>query len=153
MNESPQKADFEFSGYKIIDFHFSDPDPNYQVIHVDLNPIGVYDENSGFYKLDLSVFVTASKDAGKKDVVEVFRLLMQTGFNFPNKPLIDEIPNFFYSNSVAIAFPHIRAFVSTTTLQANVRLILLPLLNFTGLQEMIKQSTQVIKRDTLELSK
>ena len=53
----------------------------------------------------------------------------------------NDIPGFFYPNSIAILFPYIRAFVSTLTLQANVTPIVLPTLNLTNLQEKLKKNT------------
>ena len=57
--------------------------------------------------------------------------------------LILEIPDFFYPNSLAIIFPYIRAFVSTLTLQANVRPIVLPTVNLMGLTDMLRKETTV----------
>ncbi|EXZ22215.1 pretranslocase subunit SecB family protein, partial [Bacteroides fragilis str. S13 L11] len=52
-----------------------------------------------------------------------------------------EIPNFFYPNSIAILFPYVRAFVSTLTLQANIKPILLPTLNLSSLQDTLRENT------------
>ena len=65
-------------------------------------------------------------------------------FTFNAQVTIDEIPDYFYPNSIAILFPYIRAFVSTMSLQANVQPIMLPTINLTGLTEELKKQTQVV---------
>ena len=47
----------------------------------------------------------------------------------------------FISNSIAILFPYVRAFVSTLTLQANIKPILLPTLNLSSLQDILRENT------------
>lgn len=56
----------------------------------------------------------------------------------------NEIPNYFYANSLAIIFPYIRAFVSTITLQSNMHPIVLPTVNLMGLSEKLKRNTDVV---------
>ena len=55
---------------------------------------------------------------------------------------LEEIPGFFYPNSLAIIFPYVRAFVSTITLQANVHPVMLPTLNLIGLTEELRSNTR-----------
>lgn len=66
-------------------------------------------------------------------------------FKFQDKLLFDEIPAFFYKNSIAIAFPYLRSFISTLTLQANIKPIILPLMNLSELEKPLKDNTTVIK--------
>lgn len=56
----------------------------------------------------------------------------------------NEIPDYFYANSLAIIFPYIRAFVSTITLQSNMHPIVLPTVNLMGLSEKLKRNTDVV---------
>ena len=62
-------------------------------------------------------------------------------FKFKENISLAEIPNFFYPNSIAILFPYVRAFVSTLTLQANIKPILLPTLNLSSLQDILRENT------------
>ena len=64
-------------------------------------------------------------------------------FQFNGAIGLDEIPAFFYPNSIAIVFPYVRAFVSTLTLQANVQPMLLPTINLSSLQETLRKNTEV----------
>lgn len=82
---------------------------------------------------------TAKDDGTGREVVSVncVALYMFKGVNS-----IEEIPAFFYNNAIAILFPYIRAFVSTVTLQANIKPILLPTLNLSDLQDRLKENTR-----------
>ena len=63
-------------------------------------------------------------------------------FKFDSNIQREEIPSFFYANSIAIIFQYIRAFVSTVTLQANFQPIVLPTMNLSPLEEILKNNTK-----------
>ncbi len=62
-------------------------------------------------------------------------------FEFEDKINFEDIPSYFYINSIAILFPYVRAFVSTVTLQANIPPIVLPTMNISSLGKPLKEST------------
>lgn len=62
-------------------------------------------------------------------------------FKFQDVNSLEEIPDYFYANSIAIIFPYLRAFVSTVTLQANIVPLLLPTMNLSNLQVELKAHT------------
>jgi preprotein translocase subunit SecB len=62
-------------------------------------------------------------------------------FSFTDVSSIDEIPTYFYKNSIAIVFPFIRAFVSSVTLQAGITPIILPTMNLSSLEGQLKEKT------------
>ena len=64
-------------------------------------------------------------------------------FEFQDVERIEDIPDYFYANSIAILFPYVRAFVSTLTLQANVPPMVLPTLNLFPLQKILQENTIV----------
>ena len=66
-------------------------------------------------------------------------------FTFKEVVTIDDIPAYFYANSIAILFPYVRAFVSTVTLQANFQPIVLPTMNLSGLSNTLKEHIKVIE--------
>ena len=72
---------------------------------------------------------------------EVVNVRCVARYSFHDIHSLDEVPDYFYSNSIAILFPYVRAFVSTLTLQANVAPILLPTLNLSELQNVLKENT------------
>ena len=62
-------------------------------------------------------------------------------FKFENVSSFEEIPDFFYRNSIAILFPYVRAYVSLVTTQANVPGVILPTLNLSGLEVDLRKNT------------
>lgn len=62
-------------------------------------------------------------------------------FNFENVTKINDIPDFFYRNSIAILFPYVRTYLSLVTTQANVPGIILPTLNLSGLESELRRNT------------
>ena len=66
-------------------------------------------------------------------------------FGFTEPIELSEIPDFFYPNCMAIVFPYVRSFLSTLSLQANVPPIILPIINFSDLQGVLKRNTKEVK--------
>lgn len=67
-------------------------------------------------------------------------------FSFKNVNEKNDIPEYFYSNSVAIIFPYLRSFVSMITMQANFgEPIVLPLLNLSAIGKVIKNDMKVVE--------
>lgn len=64
-----------------------------------------------------------------------------TKYQFENVNSFEEIPDFFYKNSIAILFPFVRAYVSIITIQANVPSVMLPTLNLSSLESELKENT------------
>jgi preprotein translocase subunit SecB len=62
-------------------------------------------------------------------------------FKFEDIASPEEIPDFFYRNSIAILFPYVRAYLSLVTTQANVQGIILPKLNLSHLDADLKRNT------------
>lgn len=62
-------------------------------------------------------------------------------FDFKNVSSFEEIPNFFYRNSIAILFPYLRAYISLVTTQANTKGIVLPTLNLSSLEDELRSNT------------
>ena len=90
---------------------------------------------------ELNLLFTAS-DSESDNVVLVNCLAT---FSFQDVMELEDIPDFFYANSIAIIFPYIRAFVSTLTLQANIPPIVLPTLNLSQLRTILRDNTQEVK--------
>lgn len=134
---SMDNAAFRLSGYQfdrvILNLEHVSKD-----LSLDLSfaPKGSYNPCKGTYLLTF-VFTAFCKD---RKIVEV---LCRADFVFQNKLSIEEIPSYFYANSIAILFPYVRAFVSTLTLQANITPLVLPTLNFTDLQAELRANTIV----------
>ncbi|TAE38397.1 MAG: hypothetical protein EAY66_04210 [Sphingobacteriales bacterium] len=97
---------------------------------------GLYDnENSTF---ELHFVVNISNKVVENSFVEIS---CKGNFKFENVSSFEEIPDFFYRNSIAILFPYVRAYLSLVTTQANVPGIILPTLNLSNLETELKSNT------------
>ncbi len=97
---------------------------------------GLYDnENSTF---ELQFVVNVSNKVAENPFVEIS---CKGNFKFENVSSFEEIPDFFYRNSIAILFPYVRAYLSLVTTQANVPGIILPTLNLSNLETELKSNT------------
>ena len=112
--------------------------PSNVTFNIEFTPSGEYLPKQRLYNLDF-VFRAWVKEQSEP----VIKIGCIAVFEFNEDLAFEEIPNFFYPNSIAIVFPYIRAFVSTVTLQANMKPILIPTLNLTSLQNTLKEHTVV----------
>jgi preprotein translocase subunit SecB len=107
-------------------------------IKIQFKPKGVFEKNEekSFYNLTFN-FIALSSNIEKPFVdIECNAL-----FEFADTITFEEIPSFFYANSIAIIFPYLRAFVSTVTLQANKEPIVLPTMNLSSLEKELRDNT------------
>ena len=114
--------------------------PGEKKIDIDFQPSGVYQKDKGIYNLTF-IFVAWEDNKSQEDFA--VKVKCNAEFQFNGAIGLDEIPAFFYPNSIAIVFPYVRAFVSTLTLQANVQPMLLPTINLSSLQETLRKNTEV----------
>jgi preprotein translocase subunit SecB len=97
---------------------------------------GLYDSKNSTFELHFVINV-ANKEA-ENPFVEIS---CKGTFKFENVSIFEEIPDFFYRNSIAILFPYVRAYLSLVTTQANVPGIILPTLNLSNLETELKTNT------------
>lgn len=130
-----EKAKFKLDGYffEKATLDFSNKGGN---LNLSFHPRGVYRKETQTYTLQLGFIAEGEQN----NVVSVDCI---AEFSFVDCEGMNEIPEYFYTNSIAILFPYIRAFVSTLSLQANVLPIILPTLNLTKLGEVLKIHTIV----------
>jgi preprotein translocase subunit SecB len=105
---------------------------------IDFNPSGEFNEENSTFEL---FFTFKAKNKNEKKPFIQIECVSQ--FKFAESVKIDEIPPYFYVNSIAIIFPYMRAFVSTVTLQSNIPPIVLPTMNLTDLAVPLKKNTKV----------
>lgn len=134
-----EEVAFSLKTYKFskasLDFNI----PNNANLTVSFNPIGTYSQSTGVYHLYFDVLVEC-----KETNSNVIKVTCEASFEFNQSLKLEEIPVFFYPNSLAILFPYVRAFVSTLSLQANVRPVMLPTINLMGLTETLRKNTSVV---------
>lgn len=114
-------------------------------IRLDIAPLGLYDSKNNLFSLTFvfNAYSTTSDEQGLPIEKRLVNIQCVAEFEFKNIKGFDDIPPYFYSNSIAILFPYVRAFVSTVTLQANVPPMVLPTMNLSSLQEELKKNTKV----------
>ena len=129
-------AAFSLEDYKFTKVEIDYYNKESNDLKIDFDPTGkFYKDNSIFeLKFIFSAFGNESKRAFVKiECIAVFKFAENINF--------DDIPSYFYKNSIAIIFPYIRSFVSTVTLQANIPPIILPTMNLSALEAPLKDST------------
>jgi preprotein translocase subunit SecB len=131
------------AAFSIVDYHFKKVILDYSTLNehetqVAFMPSGIYDESTCKFELEFNTLVFCK---GNEDnpIVQVNCLAI---FKFNEKTVFSEIPDFFYTNAIAIFFPYIRAYVSLISTQANVRGIILPTFNLSHLGEELKMKTE-----------
>ena len=142
--EKTQPANFRLERFTIPKFTFEEPETRFSVIDVNFNPSGIYNSKDGEFKLKIEFSAIASTETEPKDYREIIKGTLESYFLFDKGVDFKNIPDFFYPNSIAIVYPFIRAFVSTITLQAGLRLLVLPILNLNSLSSVLKQETTAI---------
>lgn len=133
-----EKATFKLDSYQFTKASFDFNIPNKAELSISFNPSGKFIQETSSYELDFEVLV----ECGDNVVISLF---CEAFFSFNENLTIEDIPDYFYPNSLAILFPYVRAFVGTLSLQANVHPVMLPTINLMGLTEELKRQTIVIK--------
>ena len=113
---------------------------NYQFDEVYINlhnykegDLGILFTTKGIFQKDKKIFELIFSISLQQENTEPFvRINVET---------INDIPDFFYKNSIAILFPYVRAYISLVTTQANVPGIILPTYNLSGLEEELRNNT------------
>jgi preprotein translocase subunit SecB len=131
------KAAFSIVGYKFTDVSLIYANHSDEDMQVAFMPTGIYDEEKSEYDLQFMTGIF------KKDNIDnPFLSINCIGtFKFETITTIESIPDFFYTNAIAILFPYVRAYASLVTAQANVPGIILPTLNLSHLAEDLKKET------------
>lgn len=140
----PTKASFSFEDFKIVNFSFKEKALDNEPISINIKPSGIYYTKTGIFEETLEF--TAFENDKKDDVFIEVKLKATFLFERPN--LVTEIPSYFYLNSIAIVFPYLRAFITNLTVQANIKPMILPVLNLTGLDQPLRDNTKVVNEET-----
>lgn len=136
-----ENAAFKLNNYVFdkINLNFENVS-NDSTLMVDFKPYGEYNQTKGIYTL---IFLfEAFIEESDENIVSV---RCKAIFQFKEPILMEDIPSFFYPNSIAILFPYVRAFVGTISLQSNIKPIMLPTLNLSGLKDILIEQTKVVE--------
>ncbi len=136
----PKKAAFSFLDYKIPKFSYNETNDEGTDLTIGFSPSGVYNDSNGEFELQFKFIAHRPKNQNEV----VIDLTMVVLFKFDSAIGFTEIPEYFYKNAIAIAFPYLRAFISTLTLQANAKFLKLGLMNLSELEQPLKKNTVVV---------
>lgn len=100
---------------------------------------GIFISENAVYELTFSVKVFNNEDKENPFI----SVRCKGVFKFENVTTLEQIPDFFYRNCIAILFPYVRAYISLVTTQANVPGIILPTYNLSNLEEGLRKNTSV----------
>ena len=130
------KAAFSLKEYRFkkVSIDFSKKISN--ELSIAFDPKGQFNSDNSTF--ELSIVFDAFNDNPDNSFVSIECISI---FKFEDKINFEEIPTYFYRNSIAIIFPYIRAFISTVTLQANIPPIILPTMNLSSLEKPLRENT------------
>jgi preprotein translocase subunit SecB len=132
-----EKAAFKFSKYKIAKFSYEESENADPILNLNFEVAGKYIQKTGTFELKLELKATEpAKD--NKSVIDSTLILY---FKFEDSLPLKDLPVYFYRNAIAIGFPYLRSFISTLTLQANTKSILLPIMNLSKFEQPLIDST------------
>lgn len=135
MNPTPE-AKFQFINLLIRESHFILNNTGEYDFTLSFNPSGVVLPALGQFHLQLDF---TAKDANELVDISIVAVAI---FQYE---AIDNIAEsqYFTVNAPAIAFPYLRAYISTLTTQSGIPPIILPTLNLSGLADLLKQNIRV----------
>ena len=134
-----QKAAFSIINYQFDKVSIDLSNHSNKDLSLSFDTSGIYfNENQNF---ELRFVVKVAQNADEKSFAEIS---CKGTFKFENIESFENIPEFFYRNSIAILFPYVRAYLSLVTTQANVPGIILPTLNLSNLEAELKKNTTQI---------
>lgn len=136
-----EQASFGLSNYKFSKVELDTSFIKNRDINVSFDVAGKFyieKENSHF---ELKFEVTAKSGNEESKFITV---ICEADFEFQHVRSLEEIPDFFYQNCIAILFPYVRAYISIITSQANVDSVILPTLNLSQLSIPLKENTATI---------
>jgi preprotein translocase subunit SecB len=131
-----QKATFQITSYQfdkvIIDLN----NHTTNELSLSFGTNGIYTNANNTFELHFVV-----KVANRGTDAPFAEISCKGNFKFENISSFEQIPEFFYRNSIAILFPYVRAYLSLVTTQANVPGIILPTLNLSNLEAELRTNT------------
>lgn len=139
MIKAEQTITFNFKEFRVSKFSYDESEKENSDLEMGFQPAGKYNESTGVYELFFT-FTATEKNTEKK----VIKIKSVSKFLFDKPYKFEEIPSFFFTNSVPIIFPYMRSFISTLTLQANANVLMLGLINFTNVSGHLKKNTEVL---------
>jgi len=131
-----QPAAFSLENYQFDKVNIDLENHKSKDLNLSFDTKGIFNKKTK--KFELIFQVTVKQSGNDNPFVEI---RCKGLFTFENVSKIDDVPDFFYRNSIAILFPYVRTYLSLVTTQANVPGIILPTLNLSGLEGELRRNT------------
>lgn len=135
MSTSPAK--FQLANYFFNKFELNFQKETPKDVNINFDVKGEYNAKKNLF--DIHLMFTAFPKADREN--NFIKVNCIGTFQLQNINGITEIPEYFYSNAIAILFPYLRSSVSIMTVQANITTLVLPTLNLTELGEPLRSNT------------
>ena len=136
-----KRATFSLDGYTFEEFWIKTNNKLEGDIAIKIDPSGILHTADNSYILNLKFQAYDDKEKEK----EFVGCVLKSKFIFSEKvDSIEEIPPYFFANGIAIVFPYLRSFISSITIQANIKPVILPTMNLGSLSEPLKENTEII---------
>lgn len=129
------------AAFSIVNYKFDKV--NIDLEHQQSDELNLGFETKGVYLVETKSFelIFTVQVKNDKETDPFISIRCKGIFNFDNINSFEEIPNFFYRNSIAILFPYVRAYLSLVTTQANIPGIILPTMNLSSLEGELRKNT------------
>ena len=138
-----EQASFKFKDYKIVEFGFNSSNIIGDDIALKIDPVGIFNKSDKMFSLTFNFYAFNKSDSSERNFVNC---KMTATFQFSDDVIeLENIATYFYANSIAIVFPYLRAFISSLTIQANLKPMILPTMNLTSLSNPLKENVTVIE--------
>lgn len=136
-----ENSKFQFKGYKVTKSIFDfETIPSLEEIKIGFNLSGSVINTNNQFVLNLGIHIT---NEGRTSNILVES---QAVYSFDDDLKVDktnDLNDLFYLNSIALLFPHIRAYITAlTSLSGNAPLIL-PTLNISSLKDDLKENITI----------
>ncbi|WP_455084020.1 hypothetical protein [Porphyromonas endodontalis] len=135
-----ETALFSLEEYRFTRVNIDFSDSLSSRLNLDLQPYGKFFRDKLKYELVFEFFAKESLEGSNDEGKQVVHIVCKAIFRLSS----EDIPEYFYANSIAIIFPYLRAFISTVSLQANIEPIMLPILNLSSLKEELREATTLL---------
>lgn len=139
MIKAEQTTAFNFRDFRVSKFSYEETGNENDELDMEFQPKGKYFEKTGIFEL-LLTFTALDKLTGNR----IIKVKSVAEFIFDKPYKFVELPAYFFTNSIPIMFPYVRAFISTMTLQANGNVLMLGLIKFGNIAEPLKENTEVV---------
>lgn len=129
---------FKFNSYKIEELRLNNRiSSGNNVVHHQFDVSGTFDELNK--RLEVRLYFSEKINENDIEMDKIF-VELSGEFVFRDIVSIDNIPDFFWANSIAIMYPYLRSFISLVTMHSTEHTLILPLINLSSLGPKLKDN-------------